>query len=136
MRSHRLSALALVALLIAVFLSRAIARPLRRLVAGHVAEHAGQWRFPVRVQLAEDALEVARPTDQVTDLVLARQPAVGAVAGELAVDVDGVDALGTADVEHGTEIAQRELQAGCCFVNDFVRSDPRYVLIDLHTEIL
>jgi succinate-semialdehyde dehydrogenase/glutarate-semialdehyde dehydrogenase len=34
-------------------------------------------------------------------------------------------AVFTADVEHGTEIAQRELQAGCCFVNDFVRSDPR-----------
>ena len=34
-------------------------------------------------------------------------------------------AVFTADVEHGTEIAQRELQAGCCFVNDFVKSDPR-----------
>ena len=34
-------------------------------------------------------------------------------------------AVFTSDIEHGTEIAQRELQAGCCFVNDFVRSDPR-----------
>lgn len=34
-------------------------------------------------------------------------------------------AVFTADVERGTEIAQKQLQAGCCFVNDFVRSDPR-----------
>ncbi|MGD8976919.1 MAG: NAD-dependent succinate-semialdehyde dehydrogenase [Gammaproteobacteria bacterium] len=34
-------------------------------------------------------------------------------------------AVFTSDIERGTEIAQHELQAGCCFVNDFVRSDPR-----------
>ena len=34
-------------------------------------------------------------------------------------------AVFTADIERGTEIAQKRLQAGCCFVNDFVRSDPR-----------
>ena len=36
----------------------------------------------------------------VGDVVLARQPAVGAVPGELAVDVDSVHALGAADVDH------------------------------------
>lgn len=34
-------------------------------------------------------------------------------------------AVFTRDVERGEEIARRQLQAGCCFVNDFVRSDPR-----------
>jgi len=34
-------------------------------------------------------------------------------------------AVFTADVERGEAIARDRLQAGCCFVNDFVRSDPR-----------
>ncbi len=34
-------------------------------------------------------------------------------------------AVFTRDVERGERIAAEELQAGCCFVNDFVKSDPR-----------
>ncbi len=34
-------------------------------------------------------------------------------------------AVFTRDVEKGRQIAEEELKAGCCFVNDFVRSDPR-----------
>ncbi|WP_027472558.1 NAD-dependent succinate-semialdehyde dehydrogenase [Saccharicrinis fermentans] len=34
-------------------------------------------------------------------------------------------AIFTADVEKGKYIAEHELDAGCCFVNDFVKSDPR-----------
>lgn len=34
-------------------------------------------------------------------------------------------AVFTADVEEGERIARDELHAGCCFVNTFVRSDPR-----------
>ncbi len=34
-------------------------------------------------------------------------------------------ALFTADVERGQRLAEEKLLAGCCFVNDFVRSDPR-----------
>lgn len=34
-------------------------------------------------------------------------------------------AVFTRDVERGIELAKRELRAGCVFVNDFVRSDPR-----------
>ena len=34
-------------------------------------------------------------------------------------------AVFTADEARGEEIAERRLEAGCCFVNDFVRSDPR-----------
>jgi succinate-semialdehyde dehydrogenase/glutarate-semialdehyde dehydrogenase len=29
------------------------------------------------------------------------------------------------DVEHATQIAEKQINAGCCFVNDFVKSDPR-----------
>jgi succinate-semialdehyde dehydrogenase/glutarate-semialdehyde dehydrogenase len=42
---------------------------------------------------------------------------------------DSVFGLGAAvftrDIEKGTELAEKEIQAGCCFVNTFVRSDPR-----------
>ena len=31
----------------------------------------------------------------------------------------------TRDIEKGERIAANEIEAGCCFVNDFVRSDPR-----------
>ena len=34
-------------------------------------------------------------------------------------------AVFTKDIERGRRIAEKELDAGCCFVNDFVRSDPR-----------
>jgi succinate-semialdehyde dehydrogenase/glutarate-semialdehyde dehydrogenase len=34
-------------------------------------------------------------------------------------------AVFTRDLERGERIATQELDAGCCFVNDFVRSDPR-----------
>lgn len=34
-------------------------------------------------------------------------------------------AVFTEDVEKGRRIARNEIEAGCCFVNDFVRSDPR-----------
>jgi succinate-semialdehyde dehydrogenase/glutarate-semialdehyde dehydrogenase len=42
---------------------------------------------------------------------------------------DSVFGLGAAvftqDVEKGVRLAEKEIQAGCCFVNAFVRSDPR-----------
>jgi len=34
-------------------------------------------------------------------------------------------AVFTSDVKKGERIAKEELQAGCCFVNEFVKSDPR-----------
>ncbi len=34
-------------------------------------------------------------------------------------------AVFTKDIEKGEKIAAEKLEAGCCFVNDFVRSDPR-----------
>jgi succinate-semialdehyde dehydrogenase/glutarate-semialdehyde dehydrogenase len=34
-------------------------------------------------------------------------------------------AVFTADIEEGERIAREELNAGCAFVNSFVRSDPR-----------
>ncbi len=48
-----------------------------------------------------DDRQLVRPRpDEIADVVLARQAAVGAVAGEHPVDVHGVNALGSGDVEH------------------------------------
>jgi succinate-semialdehyde dehydrogenase/glutarate-semialdehyde dehydrogenase len=42
---------------------------------------------------------------------------------------DSVFGLGasvfTKNIENGNKIAREEIQAGCCFVNTYVRSDPR-----------
>ena len=56
---------------------------------------------------------------------------VGAKTEAQAIELanDSVFGLGAAiftrDLARGEQIAARQLQAGCCFVNDFVRSDPR-----------
>jgi succinate-semialdehyde dehydrogenase/glutarate-semialdehyde dehydrogenase len=56
---------------------------------------------------------------------------IGAADEAAAIEIanDSVFGLGaavfTADAARGRRIAAEELQAGCCFVNDFVRSDPR-----------
>ena len=34
-------------------------------------------------------------------------------------------AIFTADAQKGRQIAAEQVEAGCCFVNDLVRSDPR-----------
>ena len=34
-------------------------------------------------------------------------------------------AIFSEDIDHAEEIAANELQAGCCFINEFVKSDPR-----------
>ena len=56
---------------------------------------------------------------------------IGAGSEQEAIDLanDSDFGLGAAvftrDVKRGEEIATKRLQAGCCFVNEFVRSDPR-----------
>lgn len=34
-------------------------------------------------------------------------------------------AVFTSDIDKGRDIAEKAINAGCCFVNDFVKSDPR-----------
>lgn len=72
------------------------------------------------------------------DMVAGEEELFGPVAAVLRAD-DEADAIRianetrfglgaavfTQDLERGERIAARELEAGCCFVNDFVASDPR-----------
>lgn len=57
---------------------------------------------------------VVRVADQQEALTLANQSEFGLGA-----------AIFTGDEAKGRRLAEEELSAGCCFVNDFVRSDPR-----------
>jgi len=57
---------------------------------------------------------VIRASDEAQAIQLANQSVFGLGA-----------AVFTSDTERGRQIAENELEAGCCFVNDFVRSDPR-----------
>ncbi|MEJ2005622.1 MAG: NAD-dependent succinate-semialdehyde dehydrogenase [Cyclobacteriaceae bacterium] len=65
---------------------------------------------------------VIRATDEEEAIKLAKEEAI-----KLANQTDfGLGAaVFTSDEERGREIADYHLDAGCCFVNDFVRSDPR-----------
>lgn len=60
----------------------------------------------------------------VATLIKAKDEAEG-----IAIANDTLFGLGaavfTSDLERGKHIAETEIEAGCCFVNDFVRSDPR-----------
>jgi len=57
---------------------------------------------------------VIRAKDEAQAIKLANQSVFGLGA-----------AVFTRDTERGRQIAENELEAGCCCVNDFVRSDPR-----------
>jgi succinate-semialdehyde dehydrogenase / glutarate-semialdehyde dehydrogenase len=98
----------------------------RCLIGGEVPEGPG-WYYPptvlsdVRKGMPAYSQELFGP---VASILTARNRAA---AIRLANDTSfGLGAaVFTADVEEGERIARDELNAGCCFVNTFVRSDPR-----------
>ncbi len=95
-------------------------------LGGEVPDRDGAWYPPtvltgVTTDMAAGAEETFGP---VAAVLRARDEAH---AIELANDTSfGLGAaVFTADLERGERIAAEELAAGCCFVNDFVASDPR-----------
>jgi succinate-semialdehyde dehydrogenase/glutarate-semialdehyde dehydrogenase len=98
----------------------------RLLLGGEIPERPGAWYPPT-------VLADVRPGMPAHD-----EEVFGPVAAIIPVDDEeeairvangspfGLGAaVFTRDVERGQEIATRRLEAGCCFVNDLVRSDPR-----------
>ena len=103
-----------------------VARGARRLLGGKRPSGAGAFYPPTVLDDVRPGLPAfdeetfgpvaaivpARDEDQALDLANAGGFGLGA-------------ALFTADAERGARLAERRLEAGSCFVNDFVRSDPR-----------
>ena len=103
-----------------------VARGARCLLGGEVPPGPGAY-YPPTV-LTDVAAGMPAYDEEIFGPVAAIIP----VAGEeeaIRVANDTPFGLGaaifTADAARGEEIAVRRLEAGCCFVNDFVRSDPR-----------
>jgi succinate-semialdehyde dehydrogenase/glutarate-semialdehyde dehydrogenase len=105
---------------------RTVAAGARLLLGGRIPERAGSWYPPtVLADVPEGspahaeetfgpvaAVVPARDEDEAVRLANSSPYGLGA-------------AVFTRDRARGERIAVERLQAGCCFVNDFVRSDPR-----------
>jgi succinate-semialdehyde dehydrogenase/glutarate-semialdehyde dehydrogenase len=96
------------------------------LLSGKIPEMEGAWYFPTVLSKVKKGMpaydeELFGP---VASLIKAKDE-------EEAIEIanDTVFGLGaavfTSDVMRGEKIAKEKLQAGCCFVNAFVKSDPR-----------
>jgi succinate-semialdehyde dehydrogenase/glutarate-semialdehyde dehydrogenase len=105
---------------------RSIAKGARCLLGGAVPEGPGAFYLPTL--LSDVAPGMPAYDDELFGPVAAL---IFAADEEEAIRIanDSPFGLGAAvftrDAARGEEIARRRLQAGCCFVNDFVRSDPR-----------
>jgi succinate-semialdehyde dehydrogenase/glutarate-semialdehyde dehydrogenase len=106
--------------------ARSVAKGARVLLGGEMPNGRG-WYYPTTV-LADVAKGMPAYSEElfgpVASILAARDRAH---AIRLANDTSfGLGAaVFTADVAEGERIARDELNAGCCFVNSFVRSDPR-----------
>jgi succinate-semialdehyde dehydrogenase/glutarate-semialdehyde dehydrogenase len=105
---------------------RSVAKGSRLLLGGEMPNGRG-WYYPTTV-LADVAKGMAAYSEELfgpVASILAARDRKHAI--RLANDTSfGLGAaVFTADVAEGERIARDELNAGCCFVNAFVRSDPR-----------
>jgi len=103
-----------------------IAGGARALLGCEVPDKAGAW-YPPSI-----LTDVNPGTPAYDDEIFGPVASIISVRDEeeaIRVANDTVFGLGaavfTTDLERGERIAAEELEAGCCFVNDFVRSDPR-----------
>jgi succinate-semialdehyde dehydrogenase/glutarate-semialdehyde dehydrogenase len=105
---------------------RSIAKGARCLLGGEIPQRAGAY-YPPTV-LTDVKKRMAAYDEELFGPVAAIIPVKNERAAIRAAN-DSIFGLGAAvftrDVERGEHIAAKELEAGCCFVNDFVKSDPR-----------
>jgi succinate-semialdehyde dehydrogenase/glutarate-semialdehyde dehydrogenase len=105
---------------------RSIAKGARCLLGGEIPQRAGAYSPPTV------HTDVKKRRAAYDEELFGRVAAIIPVKNERAAiraANDSIFGLGAAvftrDVERGEHIAAKELEAGCCFVNDFVKSDPR-----------
>jgi len=105
---------------------RSIEMGARCLLGGEIPEGPGAYYPPTLLTDVEKGMPVYE--EEVFGPVAAIIP-VRDEEEAIRVANDSVFGLGaavfTGDLAKGRRIASEELEAGCCFVNDFVRSDPR-----------
>ncbi len=105
---------------------RSVAAGAKLLLGGVVPDKPGAW-YPVTL-LADVTPGMAAFDEELFGPVAAIVPAKDE-ADAIRLANDSIFGLGgavfTRDLERGHRIAADELEAGCCFVNTFVRSDPR-----------
>jgi succinate-semialdehyde dehydrogenase/glutarate-semialdehyde dehydrogenase len=103
-----------------------VAKGARLRCGGEVPRRPGAWYPPTVLTDVRKGMPAA--DDEVFGPVGAILPAKDE-AEAIAIANDSVFGLGAAvftrDRARGERIARESLNAGCCFVNDFVRSDPR-----------
>jgi succinate-semialdehyde dehydrogenase / glutarate-semialdehyde dehydrogenase len=111
---------------LAAQVSRSMALGARALVGGAAPEGPGAFYPPTVL------VDVRRGMPAYDEELFGPVASIIAVANEtdaIRVANDSIFGLGaavfTADASRGARIAAEELEAGSCFVNDFVRSDPR-----------
>ncbi len=96
------------------------------LLGGSVPEKPGAWYPPTVLTNVKQGMpayeeELFGPVAAI--IRAANQQQAIAIANDTVFGLGA--AVFTADREKGRQIAEYELEAGCCFVNDFVKSDPR-----------
>jgi succinate-semialdehyde dehydrogenase/glutarate-semialdehyde dehydrogenase len=105
---------------------RSLAAGAKLLLGGEVPDKPGAW-YPVTL-LADVTPGMPAFDEELFGPVAAIVPAKDE-ADAIRLANDSIYGLGggvfTQDLERGHRIASEELEAGCCFVNTFVRSDPR-----------
>jgi len=105
---------------------RSVKQGARLLLGGEVPDKAGAWYPPTVLDNVRPG--IAAFDEELFGPVAAICPAKDE---EDAIDLanNSVFGLGaavfTGDTDRGRRIAAEKLEAGCCFVNDFVKSDPR-----------
>ncbi len=105
---------------------RSVAQGARRLLGGVIPEGPGAYYPPTVLS------DVAKGMPAYDEELFGPVASIIAVRDEeeaIEVANDSIFGLGgavfTRDVERGARIASRRIEAGVCFVNDFVKSDPR-----------
>ena len=105
---------------------RSVAAGARLLLGGEVPRRKG-WFYPPTVidQVPESAPVFREETFGPVATIIAARDEAHAIALANGTTFGLGAAVFTKDVARGERIARESLEAGCCFVNDFVRSDPR-----------
>jgi succinate-semialdehyde dehydrogenase/glutarate-semialdehyde dehydrogenase len=105
---------------------RSIELGAKQLLGGKIPEMEGAWYSPTVLSKVKKGMpaydeELFGP---VAALIKAKDEAEA-----IEIANDSIFGLGAAvftkDIERGEKIAKEKIQAGCCFVNAFVKSDPR-----------